>query len=65
MAWQVEYTDQFREWWDTLSEEQQEDPGGHRGTADGTRTHVAVSPHFRDSDFAAQSHERAEDAERG
>ena len=25
MPWQVEYTDQFREWWDTLSEEQQED----------------------------------------
>ena len=25
MAWQVEYTDQFKEWWDTLSEEQQED----------------------------------------
>ena len=25
MPWQVEYTDQFKEWWDTLSEEQQED----------------------------------------
>ena len=25
MAWQVEYTDQFREWWDTPREEQQED----------------------------------------
>ncbi len=25
MPWQVEYTDQFKEWWDTLSEEQQDD----------------------------------------
>ena len=25
MPWQVEYTDRFKEWWDTLSEEQQED----------------------------------------
>ena len=25
MSWQVEYTDQFEEWWDTLSEGQQEE----------------------------------------
>ena len=25
MPWRVEYTDQFGNWWDTLSEEQQED----------------------------------------
>ena len=25
MSWQVEYTDQFEEWWDPLSEGQQED----------------------------------------
>ena len=25
MPWQVEYTDQFKEWWATLSDEQQED----------------------------------------
>ena len=25
MPWQVEYTDQFKEWWDTLRGEQQED----------------------------------------
>jgi hypothetical protein len=24
MAWEVEYTDQFREWWDNLAEEEQE-----------------------------------------
>src|SRR5579871_816146 len=24
MAWEVEYTDQFREWWDDLGEEEQE-----------------------------------------
>ena len=25
MAWLVEYTDEFGQWWDTLDEEQQED----------------------------------------
>ena len=25
MPWQVEYANQFKAWWDTLSEEQQED----------------------------------------
>lgn len=25
MPWQVEYTDQFKEWWDTLDEQQQDD----------------------------------------
>ena len=25
MAWNVEYTDDFGEWWDTLTEEEQED----------------------------------------
>ncbi len=25
MPWRVEHTDQFKEWWDTLSDEQQED----------------------------------------
>lgn len=24
MAWEVEYTDQFGEWWDDLSEEEQD-----------------------------------------
>ena len=25
MPWQVEYTDQFKDWWDALSEGQQDD----------------------------------------
>lgn len=25
MAWEVEFTDEFREWWDTLDESQQDD----------------------------------------
>ena len=25
MAWDVEYTDEFRAWWDTLTESQQDD----------------------------------------
>jgi hypothetical protein len=29
MAWEVEYTDEFGEWWETLTESQQEDITAH------------------------------------
>ena len=65
MPWQVEYTDQFNEWWDTLSGEQQEDLAATVELLMERGPTPAVSLLFRDGDLTAQPHEGAEDAERG
>ena len=63
MPWQVEYTDQFKDWWNTLSEGQQDDLAASVGLLMERGPTSAVSLFFRDIQLETQPHERVEDTE--
>ena len=57
MTWDVEYTDEFEEWWDGLSEAEQEDAASHVGLLEERGPQLAY-PHSSGIASSKHSHMR-------